>query len=85
MYTSLFNPDFTISYVPIYFVVGLSMIFESLDVRIHISTPLGDFVIVDRVYYFCVMTFMGYKILKILFIFDMIDFNVILGIILLSS
>ena len=67
--------------MPIYFVVSLSMICESLDVRIHISTPVGDFVIVDRVYYFCVMTFMGYKILEVLLIFDMVDFDVILGMI----
>ncbi|KAL3332783.1 hypothetical protein AABB24_033043 [Solanum stoloniferum] len=82
---SLFSPDFTILYVPIYFFVGLSMICESLDVHIHISIPLGDFVVVDRVYYFCVATFMGYKFLIDLVIFDIVDFDVILGMIWLSS
>lgn len=35
--------------MPIYFVMGFGMICESLDVHIYISTPLGDFVIVDIV------------------------------------
>jgi len=47
--------------VSTYFVVCLDMICESLDVHLHVSTLVGDSVIVDRFYCSRVMTFIGYK------------------------
>ena len=43
------------------------------------SAPVGDSVIVDRVYRPCLVTFMGYDTWVDLMILDMVDFDIILG------
>lgn len=37
------------------------LVYESLDVLVHVSTLVGDFVIVDIVYHSCDVMFMDYK------------------------
>lgn len=54
--TSLFNPKSTYYYVSTYFVVGLHMICESQDIHVHVSTLVGDFVIVYTIYHSCEVT-----------------------------
>lgn len=50
----------------------------------HVSTPLGDFVVLDRVYHSCIVTFIGNNVCLDFVIFYMVDFDIILRMILLS-
>ena len=77
--TVLFDPGSTYSYVSTYFGPSLDILCESLDFPIRVSTPVGDSVIVDRVYRLCIVTLMGYDTHAYLRVLDMIDFDVILG------
>lgn len=79
MTTFLFDLGSTFSYVFTYFVVDLCMICESVDNHVHVSSLVGDFVIVATVYHSYEVTFMGYKILVDLVILDMVEFDIILG------
>ena len=62
-----------------YFSPSLDILCESLDLSIHVSTPVGDFVVVDQVYYLCIVTLIGYDTHANLKVLDMVDFDVILG------
>ena len=62
-----------------YFAPSLDILCESLDLPIRVSTPVGDSVVVDRVYRLCNVTLMGYNTHADLKVLDMIDFDVILG------
>ena len=68
-----------------YFAPSLDILCESLDLPIRVSTPVGDSVVVDRVYRLCTVTLMGYDTHADLKVLDMIDFDVILGMDWLSS
>ncbi|XP_015084222.1 uncharacterized protein LOC107027624 [Solanum pennellii] len=83
--TVLFDPGSTYSYVSTYFAPSLDILCESLDLPIRVSTPVGDFVVVDRVYRLCTATLMVYDTHAYLKVLDMIDFDVILGMDWLSS
>ncbi|XP_069144625.1 uncharacterized protein [Solanum lycopersicum] len=83
--TVLFDPGSTYSYVSTYFSPSLDILCESLNLSIRVSTPVGDSVVVDRVYRLCTVTLMGYETHADLKVLDMIDFDVILGIYWLSS
>ncbi|XP_069148148.1 uncharacterized protein [Solanum lycopersicum] len=83
--TVLFDPGSTYSYVSTYFSPSLDILCESLDLPIRVSTPIGDSVVVDRVYRLCTVTLMGYDTHAYLMVLDMIDFDVILGMDWLSS
>ncbi|XP_015075341.1 uncharacterized protein LOC107019330 [Solanum pennellii] len=48
--TVLFDPGSTYSYVSTYFAPTLDILCEYLDFPIYVSTPVGDSVVVDRVY-----------------------------------
>ena len=43
-----------------YFAPSLDILCESLDLPIRVSTPVGDSVVVDRVYQLCTVTVIGY-------------------------
>ncbi|XP_049348112.1 uncharacterized protein LOC125812663 [Solanum verrucosum] len=77
--TVLFDPGSTYSYVSTYFVSSLDIVCESLDLPVHVSTPVGDSVVVDRVYRLCIVILMGYDTHADLKVLDMVDFDVILG------
>lgn len=49
----------TYSYVSSYFASHLSMSRDFLDVPISVSIPVGDFIVVYRVYRSCVVTIMA--------------------------
>ncbi|XP_070005153.1 uncharacterized protein [Nicotiana sylvestris] len=49
-----------------------------LGTLVHVSTHVGDSVVVDRIYW-CVVTFYGFETREDLLFLDMIDFEIILG------
>ena len=51
---------------------------------IHVSTPVGESVIVEKVYRSCLVTFVGSNTHVDLVILEMVDFHVILGMTWLS-
>ncbi|XP_070008586.1 uncharacterized protein [Nicotiana sylvestris] len=55
----LFDPGSTYSYVSSYFARYLGTPQDSLSLPVHVSTPVGDTVIVDRVYLSSVMRMVG--------------------------
>jgi len=58
---------------------------ESLVSSVHVSTIVGDTIVVDRVYKFCVVTIGGLETRVDLLLRCMVDFDVILGMDCLSS
>nr|XP_025884581.1 uncharacterized protein LOC112940524 [Solanum lycopersicum] len=77
--TVLLDPGSTFSYVSIYFALRLGMRYESLEEPVHVSTPIGEFLVVDQVLRSCLVTIQGYDTRADLIMLDMIDFDVILG------
>ncbi|XP_070028720.1 uncharacterized protein [Nicotiana sylvestris] len=75
----LFDPGSTYSYVSSMFSRFLAISPEPLGTSIHVSTPVGDSVFVDRIYRSCVVTFYVFETREDLLLLDMIDFEVILG------
>jgi len=69
----------TYSYMSSYFVSHLSMSRDSLDIPFFMSTPVKDFIVVDRVYWSSVVTINGFDRTIDLLLLDMVDFKVILG------
>ncbi|XP_070021975.1 uncharacterized protein [Nicotiana sylvestris] len=75
----LFDPSSTYSYVSSYFVSYLVMPHDSLSASVYVSTPVGDSIVVDRLYRSCVATIGGVETSVDLLLLDMFDFDVILG------
>ena len=84
MASVLFDPGSTFSYVSSLFATGLDLHCELLDMPIRVSTPVGEYVIVEKVYRSCVVTFVGSNTQVDLIILETVDFDVILGITWLS-
>ncbi|XP_070057098.1 uncharacterized protein [Nicotiana tomentosiformis] len=80
----LFDPGSTYSYVSSYFACYLDMPRDSLVTPVHVSTLVGDYIIVERVYRSCVVTIGGLEMRFDLLLLSMVDFDVILGIYWLS-
>ena len=55
------------------------MICDSMTVPIHVYTPVGKPLVVDRVYRSCLISLGGYETWVDLIILGMVDFDVILG------
>ena len=79
MASVLFDPGSTFSYVSSSFANCLNLNCELLDMPIRVSTPVGETVIVEKVYRSCLVTFMGSNTHVDLVILEMVDFDVILG------
>ncbi|XP_070017991.1 uncharacterized protein [Nicotiana sylvestris] len=75
----LFDPGYTYSYVSSVFAHFLGVSRESLGARVYMSTLVGNFVVVDWIYWSCVVTFYDYETRANLLLLDMTDFEVILG------
>ncbi|XP_070039670.1 uncharacterized protein [Nicotiana tomentosiformis] len=75
----LFDPGSTYSYVSSFFTHFLDMPRKSLVSSVHVSTPVGDTIVVDRVYRSCVVSIEGLETQKDLLLLSMVDFDVILG------
>ena len=84
MASILFDPGSTFSYVSSAFANGLNLHCELLDIPIRVSTPVGESVIVEKVYRSCLVTFVGSNTYVDLVILEMVDFDVILGMTWLS-
>ena len=79
MASVLFDHGSTFSYVPSSFANGLNLHCELLNMPIRVSTPVGESVIVEKVYRSCLVTFVGSNTHVDLVILEMVDFDVILG------
>ena len=55
----LFDPRSTFSYVSSSFATGLDLHCDLLDMPIRVSTPMGESVIVEKLYRSCLVTFVG--------------------------
>ena len=77
LYCFILDPHF--SYVSSLFANGLNLHCELLDMPIRVSTPVGESVIVEKVYRSCLVTFVGSNTYVDLVILEMVDFDVILG------
>jgi len=75
----LFNPGSTYSYVSSYFSPHLSIARETLISPVYVSTPVGDSLVVDRVYRSCLVTIRGFETRADLLLLDMVYFDIILG------
>ena len=84
MASVLFDTGSTFSYVSSSFATGLNLHCELLDMPIRVSTPVGESVIVEKVYRSCLVTFVGRNTYVDLVIIEMVDFDVIMGMTWLS-
>ncbi|XP_070002240.1 uncharacterized protein [Nicotiana sylvestris] len=75
----LFDPGSTYSYVSYLYAHFLVISPEPLDIHVHVSTHVGDSVVVDRICWSYVVTFYGFETSVDLLLLDMIDFEIILG------
>lgn len=62
-----------------YFSYSFYIACELLVMPLHVSTLIGDYFMVDRVYQFCVVTFVGCDTWVDLSILDMINYDNIFG------
>ena len=81
MASVLFDPGSTFSYVSSSFATGLDLNCDLLDMLIRVSTPVGESLIVNKVYRSCLLAFVGSNTHVDLIIIEMVDFDVILGMI----
>ncbi|XP_070045317.1 uncharacterized protein [Nicotiana tomentosiformis] len=75
----LFDPGSTYSYVSSYFASYLGLPNSSLDIPIHVSTSVCDSIMVNHVYWSCLVTIGGFETSVDILLLSMVDFNVILG------
>ncbi|XP_070050701.1 uncharacterized protein [Nicotiana tomentosiformis] len=75
----LFDPGSTYSYVSSLFAHFLDIPRDSSGTLVYVSTPVGDSVVVDRIYRSYVVTFRGYETRADLLLLDVTAFEVILG------
>ncbi|XP_070022984.1 uncharacterized protein [Nicotiana sylvestris] len=69
----------TYSYLSSYFASYLGMPRDSLSAHVYVSTPVGDSIIVDRVYRSCAVIIGTLDTSVDLLQLDMVDFDIILG------
>lgn len=84
MASVLFNLGSTFSYISVRFALGLNMAYDMISAPIHVSTPVEDSNIVTQFYREYLVVFMGFKTYVDLVIFDMLYFDIILGMTYLS-
>ncbi|XP_070036770.1 uncharacterized protein [Nicotiana tomentosiformis] len=75
----LFNLGSTYSDVSSYFASHLSMPRDSLDIHVFVSIPVGDSIVVYRVYRSSVVTINGYDTIVDRLLLDLVDFDVIIN------
>lgn len=75
----LFDPRSTYLYVSSLFAHFLDIPHEPLGTHIYVSTSVGNYVVVDRIYRSCVVVYCSYENILDLLLLEMIDFEVILS------
>ncbi|XP_070022149.1 uncharacterized protein [Nicotiana sylvestris] len=75
----LFYPGSTYSYVSSLFAHLLVISPKPLGIPVHVSTYIGDSVVVDRIYQSYMVTFCGFETSADLLLLDMIESEIILG------
>ncbi|XP_070025948.1 uncharacterized protein [Nicotiana sylvestris] len=75
----LFDLRSTYSYVSSYFAPYLSISHDFLSSPVYVFTPVGDSIIVDRLYWSCLVVLGGFETIVDLLLLNMVDFDVILG------
>ncbi|XP_070055050.1 uncharacterized protein [Nicotiana tomentosiformis] len=75
----LFDPGSTYSYVSSYFAPCLGASHNSLSSFVYVSTPVGDSIIVDRVYRSFLIAISYFETIADLLLLNMVDFDIILG------
>ncbi|XP_070058057.1 uncharacterized protein [Nicotiana tomentosiformis] len=80
----LFDPGSTYTYVSYLLAHFLGVTHESLGTPVYVSTPVGDYVVVDQIYRSCIVTFCGYETREDFLLLDITDFEIILGLNYLS-
>ncbi|WMV42843.1 hypothetical protein MTR67_036228 [Solanum verrucosum] len=80
----LFDPGSTYSYVFVHFASEFNMNCDILNAPTHVSTLVGESVVVTHIYCACPILFMGFQTWVDLVILDMTDFDIILGMTWLS-
>ncbi|XP_070002668.1 uncharacterized protein [Nicotiana sylvestris] len=80
----LFDPVSTYSYVSSYFTTYLVVPRDSLSAPIYVSILVGDSIIVDRVFRYCVVIIGGLETRVDFLLLDIVYFDVILGLDCLS-
>lgn len=73
----LFDIGSIYSYVSSYFTSYLDFPHSSLNIHVHISTPVGDSIVVDSVYWSYFVTIGLYETSVDLLLLGIVDFNVI--------
>ncbi|XP_070005077.1 uncharacterized protein [Nicotiana sylvestris] len=80
----LFDLGFTYSYMSSYFASHLGISQDSLSSPIYVSTFVGHSLVVDHMYRSCLITLSSFETIADLLFISMVDFDVILGMDLLS-
>ncbi|XP_070042840.1 uncharacterized protein [Nicotiana tomentosiformis] len=75
----LFGLGSTYPYMSCYFSLYLIMPSDCLSAPVYVSTPVGDSIIVDRVYYSCVISIEILETSVYILLLDIVDFDIILG------
>lgn len=75
----LFDPGSIYLYVSIYFVPRLELLCDPLSVSLHVSTIVGDSLVLDQVCIACMVTIRECDTRTNFIFLDMLDFDVILG------
>ncbi|XP_070022925.1 uncharacterized protein [Nicotiana sylvestris] len=75
----LFDPGSTYSYVSSYFASHLGVYRGSLSFPVYISTLVGDSLIMDHMYWSCLIALSGFETKADLLLLSMVDFDIILG------
>ncbi|XP_070014720.1 uncharacterized protein [Nicotiana sylvestris] len=81
----LFDPGYTYSYVSSYFSLYLGVFRDSLSSPIHMSTPMGNSIVVHHVYRSCLIVFGGFETRADLLLLSIVEFDIILGLDWLSK
>lgn len=61
------------------FFVEFDMMSDNMHVFIHVSTPIGESLVLDRMYRFCLVLLVGYDTWIDLMVLGNVDFDIILG------
>lgn len=69
----LFDPGSTYSYMSVYFSLGFDFLYDIIFMTIHVSTPVGDPLVVDQVYRSYLVTLASYETWVDINRFDMVE------------